>query len=73
MTAISKGALVYATPLCGLACDAATIEGRVVGVADGDTVTVLDADKTQHRLRLSGMDAPGKRPTLRATRKAIPP
>ncbi len=31
---------------------AATLEGRVVGVADGDTVTVLDADRQQHKIRL---------------------
>ncbi|MGB8436434.1 MAG: hypothetical protein WCE38_19475 [Burkholderiales bacterium] len=35
------------------------IEGRVVGVADGDTVRVLDVSKTQHKIRLSGIDAPG--------------
>jgi endonuclease YncB( thermonuclease family) len=29
-----------------------------VGVADGDTVTLLDADKKQHRIRLAGIDAP---------------
>ena len=40
---------------------ATTIVGRVVGVADGDTVTVLDADKTQHKIRLSGIDAPEKK------------
>ena len=34
------------------------IVGRVVGVADGDTITVLDALKHQHRIRLSGIDAP---------------
>ncbi len=34
--------------------------GRVVGVADGDTITVLDASKTQHRIRLMGIDAPEK-------------
>ncbi len=33
-------------------------EGRIVGVADGDTITLLDADKTQHRIRLDGIDAP---------------
>jgi endonuclease YncB( thermonuclease family) len=32
--------------------------GRVVAVADGDTVTVLDANKQQHRIRLVGIDAP---------------
>ena len=35
-----------------------SLEGRVVGVGDGDTVTVLDAGKVQHRVRLAGIDAP---------------
>jgi endonuclease YncB( thermonuclease family) len=35
-------------------------EARVVGVTDGDTVTVLDASKTQHKIRLAGIDAPEK-------------
>lgn len=35
-----------------------TLNGRVVRVADGDTVTVLDATNTQHRIRLEGIDAP---------------
>ena len=29
---------------------AATLLGRVVGVSDGDTVIVLDAGKTQHKI-----------------------
>jgi endonuclease YncB( thermonuclease family) len=37
---------------------AVTIEGRVVGVSDGDTITVLDGTKTQHKIRLAGIDAP---------------
>ncbi len=36
----------------------ADLTGKVVGVADGDTITVLDADKTQHKIRLAGIDAP---------------
>ncbi len=37
-----------------------TISGRVVGVADGDTLTVLDASRQQHKIRLDGIDAPEK-------------
>ena len=34
------------------------IEGRIVGVTDGDTITLLDADHRQHKIRLDGIDAP---------------
>lgn len=37
---------------------AGTITGRVVNVHDGDTITVLDESSTQHKIRLSGIDAP---------------
>ena len=37
-----------------------TLQGRVVGVSDGDTVTVLDVDNKPHKIRLSGIDAPEK-------------
>jgi endonuclease YncB( thermonuclease family) len=37
-----------------------TLEARVVGVADGDTVTVLDSNHVQHKIRLAGIDAPEK-------------
>ena len=36
------------------------VEGRVVGVSDGDTVTVLDSEKKQHKVRIAGIDAPEK-------------
>jgi len=41
-------------------CSAAeqSLAGKVVGVLDGDTVTILDSDLKQHRVRLSGIDAP---------------
>ena len=41
-------------------CHADEIKGKVVNVADGDTVTVLDAEKVQHKIRLQGIDAPEK-------------
>ena len=45
-----------------LACSvqAETLTGRVVGIADGDTITVLDANRQQHKIRLGGIDAPEK-------------
>lgn len=43
-----------------LTAQGAELEGKVVGVSDGDTVTVLDASKTQHKIRVAGIDAPEK-------------
>lgn len=39
-------------------CSADTLLGGVVNVHDGDIITVLDANKTQHKIRLAGIDAP---------------
>ena len=41
-----------------VAAPPATLTGKVVSVHDGDTLTVLDATKTQHKVRLHGIDAP---------------
>ena len=35
--------------------------GKVVKVSDGDTVTILASDKTQHKIRLNDIDAPEKK------------
>jgi micrococcal nuclease len=37
-----------------------TLTGKVVGVTDGDTLTLL-VEKTQYKIRLSGIDAPESR------------
>jgi endonuclease YncB( thermonuclease family) len=34
-----------------------TLTGRVVKVADGDTITILDSKNKQHKIRLQGIDA----------------
>lgn len=44
-----------------LPASADTLYGRVVGVADGDTVTVLDSAHRQYKIRLMGIDAPEKK------------
>lgn len=36
------------------------LKGVVVSIADGDTLTVLDSQRRQHKVRLSGIDAPEK-------------
>ena len=51
---------------------AETLKGRVVKVADGDTITVLDAANVQHRIRLDKIDAPEKaQPFGDASRKHL--
>ncbi len=37
-----------------------TLQGKVVKVADGDTVTIVDGSGKKHRIRLAGIDAPEK-------------
>lgn len=52
----------------------ADVTGVVVRVADGDTVTVLDADKTQHKVRVAGIDAPEKaQPFGQRAKQRMPP
>lgn len=55
------GVLVIAAfAILTTATHAETLTGRVVGIADGDTLTLLDASKTQHKIRLAGIDSPEK-------------
>src|SRR5687768_14232089 len=48
-------AFVFVTILSG-----AQIKGRVVGIADGDTFTLLTSKKESVRVRLHGVDCPEK-------------
>lgn len=48
------------------------LTGRVVRVADGDTVSVLDERNTQHKVRLFGIDTPEQnQPYGNAAKKAL--
>jgi endonuclease YncB( thermonuclease family) len=66
--------LLALVPLSASAAD--TVEGRVVAVEDGDTITVVDAAKVSHRIDLHGIDAPeraqafGKESTANLSRLA---
>lgn len=49
-------ALILLSPLVS----AERLVGKVVGISDGDTITLLSADKVSHKIRLSEIDAPEK-------------
>ncbi len=42
------------------ASHAATIHGKAIKVADGDSITILGVGHMQHRIRIDGIDAPEK-------------
>jgi endonuclease YncB( thermonuclease family) len=47
------------------------VEGRVVGVSDGDTLTVLDSGRTQHVVRVGGIDAPERKQPFGSAAKEV--
>ena len=49
-------ALLVTGPVC-----AEVLVGQVVGVTDGDTITLLDADKVQHKIQVAGIEASEKK------------
>jgi len=55
-----KGLALISLLLASSLSYADMLTGRVVGVADGDTITVLDSGMHQHKIRLAGIDAPEK-------------
>ena len=58
--------------LVGQGVKVSDIVGQVVKVSDGDTLTVLDSSKTQHKIRLHGIDAPEKKQAFgKASRKFL--
>ncbi len=64
--------LMAATALLCFGADHGQLHLRVVGVHDGDTITGLDESKTQHKIRLDGIDAPELgQPFGQASKKAL--
>jgi endonuclease YncB( thermonuclease family) len=54
------------------AADADTISGKVVAVANGDTLTMVDGAAKRHRIRLAEIDAPERKQAFGAeSRKSL--
>lgn len=70
-------ALVVAACVAGCAASRAEptrtqLQGQVVSVADGDTLTLLDRDRVQHRIRIDGIDAPERtQPYSQVSRRSL--
>jgi endonuclease YncB( thermonuclease family) len=69
---IHKGLTLISLLLVSALSQAAVVTGKVVGVSDGDTITILDRGMNQHKIRLSGIDAPEKsQPFGQASKKSL--
>lgn len=67
-----SGALANITASSSSAATDVDLTGRVVRVADGDTVTILDHSNTQHKVRLYGIDTPERdQPYGKAAKNAL--
>lgn len=55
-----KALLSVVIILFSISINAKELMGQVIKVIDGDTITILDANKEQFKIRLSGIDAPEK-------------
>lgn len=65
-------AVVFATVLFGSGAFAQSFTGKVVSVADGDTLTLLVAGKHTYKIRLSEIDAPeAGQPYGRASKRML--
>ena len=55
-----KLVLIVSFLVMSLALNAHTLQGKVVRVSDGDTITILDEGKVENKVRLNRIDAPEK-------------
>ncbi len=58
---MNKAAVLVALLLASFDASAEILHGRVIGVTDGDTVTILTSEKQQHKIRLAGIDTPERK------------
>jgi len=69
---VRKLAVFVALLIASAALHAEVLTGRVIKIADGDTITILDGDNHQYRVRVAGIDAPErKQPYYEASKQNL--
>ena len=69
---VMRFTLIVSMLVMSLALNAQTIQGKIVRVSDGDTITILDEAKVENKIRLNRIDAPEKRQAFgEASRKYL--
>ena len=67
-----KNTLLVCLTIFSINVYAEVVTGRVVGISDGDTIVLMDANSTQYKVRLSGIDAPEKKQAFgQASKKSL--
>lgn len=60
LAGLKRTLAVCSLTLLAISASADTLTGQVIAVADGDTLTILDAQQVTHKIRLAEIDAPEK-------------
>lgn len=51
-------AIIFLTLMTSAVAQAETLQGFITAITDGDTLKLLDASRQEHKIRISGIDAP---------------
>lgn len=61
ITAFAAGLHYYSGFQASATAPTCNLEGKVIRIVDGDSITVLDSDNEKHKIRLAGIDTPERK------------
>ncbi|MGZ8251709.1 MAG: thermonuclease family protein [Methylophilaceae bacterium] len=56
-----KISIIFGLLILSTLTHAESLQGKIIGITDGDTVKLLDQNHVEHKIRLAGIDAPEKK------------